>query len=165
MSVTAIVELYRAGSPATSGLSAGHGRSARYPLSGLADGRVDGGPGRLVRGKLLPEVGHKLGELTVGHAVLEAGHVAEIARHWRSDAMQDYLDQIVRHGAVQVAVQCQRWPAAEQGRAADRMTNRAGALIEAGADGRGRDDPGGGRAFKLDGHHLLRRLTDRVLVE
>src|SRR5260370_1540807 len=105
MSVTAMVELYRAGSPATSGLSAGHSRSARDPLPGLADRRVHARPGRLFGGELLPEVGHKLGELTVGQAVLEAGHVAEIARHRRSNSVQDYLHQHVRHGAEQTAVQ------------------------------------------------------------
>src|ERR1700687_430943 len=137
MSVTAILELYRAGSLATSGLSVGHSRSARDPLSGLADGRAPPGPGRLVRAEWPAEIGHKLGELIVSHAVLEAGHVAEIARHRGGDAMQDHLDQIVRHGTVQIAVQRQRRPAAEQGRAPNLMANRAGAFIEARADRRG----------------------------
>src|SRR6188472_3481106 len=107
-------ELYRAGSPATSGLSARHGRSAQGVPS-PADGRLYAGPGRLVRGKLLPEIGDQLRQLTVAHAVLEGGHVAEIARRRGGNAVQDHLDQIVRHGAVQIAVQRQRRPAAEQG--------------------------------------------------
>jgi len=41
----------------------------------------DIGPGRLVRGKLLPQIRHELGDLPGGHAVLERWHVAEIARH------------------------------------------------------------------------------------
>src|SRR5712664_1302717 len=131
MSVTAMLKLYPAGSFPTSGFRPGHGRSARYPLPGLPDGRVHTGPGRLVRGELLPQVGHKLGELIVGHAVLEGGHVTEIARHRRCDAVQDDLTQVVRHGAVEVAVQRQRWPAAEQRRAANLMANGAGTLIEA----------------------------------
>src|SRR3984893_17088356 len=128
MSVTAIPELYRAGSPATRGLSAGHGSSAGYPLPGPADCGLHPGPGRLVRCELLPQVGHKLGDLTVGHAVLEGRHVAEVARRWCCDAVQDHLDQIIRRGTMQIAVQRQRRPAAEQRRAADRMANRAGAL-------------------------------------
>src|ERR1700676_3506013 len=105
MSVTAIPELYRAGSPATRGLSAGHSSSARYPLPGLADRGGHPGPGRLSGCELLPQVAHKLGDLTVGHAVLEGGHVAEVARRWRSDAVQDHLDQIIRHRTVQIAVE------------------------------------------------------------
>src|ERR1700686_5099500 len=101
-----------------------------YPLPGMADGRRHIGPSRLVGSELSPQVGHKLGDLAVGHAVLESGHVTEIARNWRSNAVQDHLDQIVRHGAVQIAVQRQRGPASEQRRTADRMTNRAGAFIE-----------------------------------
>src|SRR5665647_1990201 len=131
MSVTAIFGLYRAGSPATRGISAGHGRSAHDPSPGLADGRGYPGPGRLSGCELLPQVGHKLRELIVGHAVLEAWHVAEIARHRRSDAVQDDLDQIIWHRTMQIAVQRQRRPATEQRRAADRMANRAGAFIEA----------------------------------
>src|SRR5258708_14007298 len=100
MSVTAIWQLYRAGSPATSGLSAGHSRSARDPLPGLADRRVPAPPGRLFGGELLPEGGHKLGELTVGQAVLEAGHVAGIPRHRPSNPLQDYPSQIVRPRAL-----------------------------------------------------------------
>src|SRR6267142_4348925 len=131
MSVTAMLKLYPAGSFPTSGFRFGHGKSARYPLSDPADGLVYAGPRRLVRGELLPQVGHKSCDLIVGHAVLEGRHVSEIARHRRSDAMQNHLNQIVWHGAVQVAVQRQRRPAAEQGRAANLMANRAGTLIEA----------------------------------
>src|ERR1700730_13156296 len=116
-------ELYRAGSPATSGLSAGHGSSAQDALPGPADGRLYAGPGRLVRSELLPEIGYQLGKLSVAHAVLEGRHIAEIARHRRGDAVQDHLDQVIRHGAVQIAVQRQRGPAAEQRHAADRMAD------------------------------------------
>jgi hypothetical protein len=43
------------------------------------------GPGRLVGGELLPEIGHQFRKLAVGHAVLQPRHIAEIARHrqWR----------------------------------------------------------------------------------
>src|SRR5258708_39597989 len=71
--------LYGGGSLATSGLSAGQGRSARSPLSGLTNRGGQTGPGRLVRCELLPQVSHPLGDLTAGHAVLEGRHVAEIA--------------------------------------------------------------------------------------
>src|SRR6266851_1886476 len=130
MSVTAMVEFYLARSLAASGLSVGHGRSPRYGLSGPADGRAHCGPGWLIGSELLAQIGHKLGELIVGHAVLEGGHVAEIARYRRCNAVQNHLDQVVRHGAMQVAVQRQRRPAAEQRRTSDLMANRAGALIE-----------------------------------
>src|SRR5580704_9927511 len=163
MSVTAMWQLYRAGSPATSGLSAGHGRSARYPQPGLTDRGVHSGPGRLAWGELLPEIRHELGELTVSHAVLEGGHVAEIARNRGGDAVQDDLDQIVRHRAVQIAVQRQRRPAAEQGRAADLVANGAGAFVEPRADGR--DCPGSGHGFDLGRHRLLCRPADRGFVE
>src|SRR6185295_5532299 len=136
MSVTAMLELYRAASRPTSGFRVGHGRSARYALPGPADGGLHAGPERLVRGELPPEVGNKLRNLIVGHAVLETGHVAEIARDGRRDTVQDHLDKIVRHGTVQIAVQRQRRPAAEQSRATDLMANRAGALIETRANRR-----------------------------
>ena len=136
MSVTAMRELYPAGSPATSGFCdpGMAGQRVRPALAWLTAASHPG-PGRLVRGKLPPQVRHQLGQLAVGHAVLEGRHIAEIARHRGCDAVQDDLDQIVRHGAVQIAVQRQRRPAAEQRRAADRMANRAGALIEPRAGG------------------------------
>src|SRR4051812_12315788 len=114
MSVTAMRGVYRAERPATRGLSAGHGSSAAENLPGPADCRMHPGPWRLVRRELPPQVPHKLGDLAVGHAVLEGGHVAEIARRRGGDAMQDHLDQIVRCRAVQVAVQRQRGAATEQ---------------------------------------------------
>src|SRR6476661_921024 len=112
MSVTAMLELYRAASRPTSGFRVGNSRSARYALPGPADGRLHIGPGRLVRRELPPEVSHKLPNLIVGHTVLETGHVAEIAPDGCRDTVQDHLDKIVRHGTVQIAVQRQRRPAA-----------------------------------------------------
>src|SRR5258708_23951801 len=135
-------KLYRAGGHATSGFWLGHGRSARNPLSGLANGRSQTGPGWLVGGELLAEIGHELVDLIVAHAVLEGWHVAEMARGGGCDAVQDHLDQIVRQGAVQIAVQRQRRPAAEQRRAADGMAHRAGALIETRANDGCRNGPG-----------------------
>jgi len=84
---------------------------------------------------LFSQIGHKLGNLTVAHAVLEGGHIAEVARRRLGDAVQDHLDQIIRHRTVKVGVQRQRRAAAEQRRAADLMADRAGAFIETGARG------------------------------
>src|SRR5450631_4030644 len=137
MSVIAMTEPYPAGSPATSALSARHGRSVRNALPGLSDSRQHAGPGGLFGGELPPQEAHQFGELVVAHAVLEGGHIAEVARDRRCDAVQDNLDQIVRRGAVQIAVQCQRRAATEQGWPTDRMANRAGALIKPRAGGRG----------------------------
>src|ERR1700737_3589203 len=131
-----MVELYRAGSRPTSGFWQQHGRSARYFLPNTADGRLDIGPGRLVRGKLTPEVGEELRNLTVGQAIPEGRHIAELARDRLGDAVEDDLDQIVGYRAVQIAVERQRRPAAEQRRTADLMADRAGALIEAGPGAR-----------------------------
>src|SRR5258708_8754389 len=89
-------KLYRGGSLATSGLSAGHGRSARSPLSGLTNRGGQTGPGRLVRCELLPQVSHQLGDLTAGHAVLEGRHVAEIACGGGPPAAPGYPPPLVR---------------------------------------------------------------------
>jgi hypothetical protein len=56
---------------------------------------------------------------------------------------------------MQIAVQRQRRPAAEQNRAADLMANRAGAFIEACTDRRCRNDPGAGQAFKFGDECVL----------
>ena len=71
--------------------------------------------------------------------------------------MQDDLDQIVGHRAVQIAVERQRRPAAEQRRAADLVANRAGALIDPGAGGGRRQRSRAGRRLELGGAGLLRR--------
>src|SRR5258708_34846273 len=92
-------KLYRGGSLATSGLSAGHGRPARSPLSGLTNRGGQTGPGRLVRGELLPQVSRQLGDLIVGHAVLEGRHVAEIACGGGCAALQEQLGHIVPPGS------------------------------------------------------------------
>src|SRR4051794_9534184 len=105
-----MAELYRAGSRPTSGFWPRHGSSARDFLPDTADRDVDIGPGRLVRGKLPPQVGGQLCNLSVVQAVLERRHVAEVARGGGCDAVQDHLDQIVRYDAVQIAVQRQRRP-------------------------------------------------------
>src|SRR5260370_24000210 len=146
-----MAELYRAGSRPTSGFWRRHGSSARYFPPDTADCRMNFAPGRLIRGKLPPQVGRQFRNLGVGEAVLEGRHVAEITRRGGSDAVQDDLDQIVRYRAVQIAVQRQRGPAAEQRRAADLVANRAGALVEAGARGRGGGGAGGGRGVGVGG--------------
>src|SRR5579863_987304 len=134
-------------------------------LSDAADGRAHIGPWRLVRGELLPEIGHEFGKLVVRQAVLEGRHVAKLARSWRCDAMQDHLNEIVRHRAMQIAVQRERWPAAEQRRAADLMANRAGPFIEPGAKaGRG-GDPCPGQRFEFGRQRVPRRLVEDLLLE
>ena len=116
-------------------------------------GRVQAGPGRLSGGELPPQVGDQLGELVVGQAVLEARHISEIARNRRGDAVQDHLDQIVGHGSVQIAVQRQRRPAAEQGRRRRPMANGAGAFIETRADAEAGSGPGAGEVSSLRPAH------------
>src|SRR5258708_19544157 len=123
-------KLYRGGSLATSGLSAGHGRSARNPLCGLTNRGGQTGPGRLVRCELLPQVSHQLGDLTVGQTVLEGRHVAEIACGGGRDALQDHLGQIVGLGAVQIAVQRPRRPAAQHRRAAPPLAKPPSPFIQ-----------------------------------
>ena len=140
-------------------------KSARCRMPGLADGRVHTDPGRLVRGELLPQVGYEFRDLLAGHAVLEGGHIAQIAGHGRCDPMQDHLDQIVRPGTMQIAVERQRGPATEQNGAPDRMANSAGAFVQPGADRRCRNDPDARRVFQSGGERVLRCLTDRDFVE
>src|SRR5436305_3462405 len=124
---------------------------------------VDARPWRLVRRKLPPEIANKLRELAVAKTVLEAGHGAESAGGGRGDAVQDHLDQIVRRGAVQIAVQGKRGARSEQRRAADLMAHRAGALIEPRA---GRGGPAAGaRGFELCSEPLLLRRADRGVIE
>src|SRR5438309_3097958 len=127
-------ELYRAKCRPTSGFWRRHGSSARVSRSDTADGGLDIGPYRLIRGKLSPQIGGEFGDLAIGQAVPEGRHVAKVARYRCCNAVQDDLDQIVGDRAVQIAVQRQRGPAAEQRRAADLVADRAGALIEARAD-------------------------------
>ena len=122
-------------------------------------------PGRLLRRKLLPEIGHEFGELAVGQVVPEGGHIAEIARNRVGDAVQDHLDQVVRGGRVQIAVERQRRPAAEQGRTADFVTDRAGALVKAPAGRRGRDDAYAGRAFEVGRQRLQVRFIRGTFLE
>src|SRR6478672_5434347 len=107
MSVTAMLELYRAGSRPTSGFCPGHTSSTGDFLPNAADGGLNIGPSRPIRGKLPPQVRCQLGNLAVGQAFLEGRHVAEVARNGLCDAMKDNLDQIVRQAAVQIAVQRQ----------------------------------------------------------
>src|SRR5437660_11301312 len=133
-----MAELYRAGGGPTSGFCRWHGCSAGDLLPDTPNGCADIAPSRLIRGKLPPQIGGKFGDLAVGKTVPEGRHIAEVAGSGGGDAVQDHLDQIVRLRAVQTAVQRQRGPAAEQGRAADLMTDRAGALIEPRADTRRR---------------------------
>src|SRR6266702_4699867 len=151
MSVTAMTELYRAVGRPTSGFCRRHGSSAGDLLPDTPNGRVNIGPTGLIRGKLPPQVGCELGDLAVGQAIPKGRHVAEIARCGRCDTMQDHLDQIVRPRAVQVAVQRQRWPAAEQRRPADLMAHRAGALVEPRADAGGRGYSRAGGSFEFGG--------------
>src|SRR5439155_26191416 len=62
------------------------------------DRRLDTGPGRLVRGELPPQISSQLRDLAVGQAVLEGRHIAKVGRGRLGDAVQNELDQIVRHG-------------------------------------------------------------------
>ena len=96
-----------------------------------ADHRCYIAPSRFVGSKLPPQERNELGKLVIVEAVLERWHVAEIAKGRLGDAMQDQLDQIVGPAAVQVAVERQRWPAAEQAQPADFMADGTSALVEA----------------------------------
>src|SRR3569832_470860 len=107
MSVTAMRELYRAGGRPTSGFCRRYGCSAGNFVPDTSYRRVDVAPGWLVRGKLPPQVGGQFGDLTVRKTVLEGRHVAEVAGSRFLDSVQNDLDQVVRMGAVQVAVQRQ----------------------------------------------------------
>src|ERR1700722_16698771 len=78
--------------------------SAGVALPDTHDGVPDPGPGRLLRRKLLPEIGHELGELAVGQGIPEGRHIAEIARNGTGDAVQDHLDQVVGGSRMHVAV-------------------------------------------------------------
>src|SRR5882672_4503128 len=98
-------ELYRAGGRPTSGFWAQHGWSARNILPDTPNGCVDIGPGGLVRGKLPPQIRRQFGNLAVGKTVLEGRHIAEVGRGRCCNAVENDLNQVVRMGAVQVAVQ------------------------------------------------------------
>ena len=65
-----------------------------------ADSCMDVAPSSFIRRELPAQICHQLRDLIIAHAVLEGGHVAEIARHRLRDAVQDHLDQIIRHRAV-----------------------------------------------------------------
>ena len=58
-----------------------HGSSARHFLPDSPNGCVDIGPSRPIRGKLSPQIGGQFRDLAVGQAVLEGGHIAEVAGH------------------------------------------------------------------------------------
>src|SRR5882757_6788451 len=87
--------------------------------SDARDGRTNIAPCRLARRELPPEVTDKLGDLVVAHVIPECGHIAEVVRCGLGDAVQDHLDEIVGGGTMQIAVQRQRRPAAEQRQAAE----------------------------------------------
>src|SRR4051812_42873404 len=131
-------ELYRAASDPTSGIWRRHGWSAGDFVPDPSNRRVNIGPCRLVRGKLPPQIRGQFGDLAVGKTVFKGGHIAEVGRDRRRNAVENDLDQVVRMGAVKVAVQRQRRTAAEQRRAADLVAYRAGALVEPGASARHR---------------------------
>src|SRR5262245_17667340 len=100
-----MMELYRAGSRPTSGFWPRHGRSARLFPPDTASCSMNILPDRLIRGKLLPEIPDQLGDLAVGQAVLEGRHIAKVGHGRLGDAVENDLDQIVRHAAVQIAVE------------------------------------------------------------
>ena len=97
---------------------------------------------------------------SVAHAVLEGGHVAEVAGRRRRDAVQDHLDQIVR---ARRCADCCSAPATAGCRTAARRRphGRPRRRLHRAARRRGdaANHPGGGRLLEFGGERVLRRLV------